>query len=56
VAKSPQNAEFHFHLGMAYLAAGQSAQAHTSLQTALQSGLSGEDARSAQEALRKTGS
>jgi tetratricopeptide (TPR) repeat protein len=56
VAKDPQVAKFQFHLGMAYLAAGQPAQAHTSLQAALQSGLAGEDARSAQEALQKTGS
>lgn len=56
VAKSPQVAKFQFHLGMAYLAAGQPAQAHTSLQAALQSGLAGEDARSAQEALQKSGS
>jgi tetratricopeptide (TPR) repeat protein len=56
VARNPQVAKFQFHLGMAYLAAGQPAQAHTTLQTALQSGLSGEDARSAQEALQKTGS
>jgi tetratricopeptide (TPR) repeat protein len=56
VAKSPQVAEFHFHLGMAYSKAEQPAQAHTSLQTALQLGLSGDDARSAQEALQKSGS
>jgi tetratricopeptide (TPR) repeat protein len=56
VAKNPQVAKFQFHLGMAYLAAGQPAQAHSSLQIALQAGLNGEDARSAQEALRKTGS
>jgi len=56
VAQNPQVAKFQFHLGMAYLAAGQSAQAHTRLQTALQSGLSGEDARSAQSALQKAGS
>lgn len=56
VARNPQVAKFQFHLGMAYLAVGRSAQAHTSLQAALQSGLSGEDARSAQEALQKTGS
>jgi tetratricopeptide (TPR) repeat protein len=56
VAKNPQVATFQYHLGMAYLAAGQPAQAHTSLQTALQSGLNGEDARSAQEALQKSGS
>lgn len=54
--KSPQVAEFRFHLGMAYLAAGQPAQAHDSLQAALQAGLSGEDARSAREALQKAGS
>jgi tetratricopeptide (TPR) repeat protein len=56
VAKNPQVAKFQFHLGMAYLAAGQPAQAHASLQSALQSGLSPEDARSAQDALQKTGS
>jgi len=56
VAKNPQAAKFQFHLGMAYLVAGQSEQAHTTLQTALRAGLSGEDARSAQEALQKTGS
>jgi Tfp pilus assembly protein PilF len=56
VAKNPQVAKFQFHLGMAYLAAGQPAQAHSSLQMALQAGLSGEDAHSAQEALQKTGS
>jgi tetratricopeptide (TPR) repeat protein len=56
VAKNPQAAKFQFHLGMAYLAAGQPAQAHNSLQMALQAGLSGEDARSAQEALQKAGS
>jgi tetratricopeptide (TPR) repeat protein len=56
VAGNPQVAKFQFHLGMAYLAAGQPVQAHTSLQTALQSGLSGEDAKAAQEALQKSGS
>jgi len=56
VAKNPQVARFQFHLGMAYLAAGQPAQAHGSLQAALQSGLSGEEARTAQEALQKSGS
>jgi tetratricopeptide (TPR) repeat protein len=56
VAKNPQDAKFQFHLGMAYLAAGQSAEAHARLQTAIQSGLSGENARVAQEALQKTGS
>ncbi|HVI10630.1 MAG TPA: tetratricopeptide repeat protein [Candidatus Binatia bacterium] len=55
VAKNPQ-AKFQYHLGMAYLAAGQAAQAHSSLQAALQSGLSGEEARSAQDALQKAGS
>ena len=56
VAKGPQVARFQFHLGMAYLAAGQPAPAHASLQAALQAGLSPEDARSAQAALQKSGS
>jgi tetratricopeptide (TPR) repeat protein len=56
VSKNPQVAKFQFHLGMAYLAAGQIMQAHSSLQTALQSGLTGEDAHSAQDALQKSGS
>jgi tetratricopeptide (TPR) repeat protein len=56
VARNPQVAKFQFHLGMAYLAVGQPAQAHTTLQTALQAGLSPDDAQSAQEALRKSGS
>jgi tetratricopeptide (TPR) repeat protein len=56
VAKNPQVAKFQFHLGMAYLAAGRPAQARTSLQTALQAGLSPDDAHSAQEALQKSGS
>ncbi|MFZ0320810.1 MAG: tetratricopeptide repeat protein [Candidatus Sulfotelmatobacter sp.] len=56
VAKNPQVAKFRFHLGMAYLAAGQPAQAHNSLQTALQAGLSPDDTRSAEEALQKSGS
>jgi hypothetical protein len=41
---------------MTYLAAGQSAQGHSSLQTALNLGLNPDDARAAQEALRKAGS
>ncbi len=55
-AKSPNVAKFQFHLGMAYLAAGQRAQAHTSLQAALQAGLNPEDTRAAQDALQKSGS
>ena len=56
VAKNPNAARYQYHLGMAYLAAGQPAQAHACLRTALQAGLNGEDARTAQEALQKTGS
>jgi tetratricopeptide (TPR) repeat protein len=56
VRKNPQVAKFQFHLGMAYLAAGQPAQAHAALQTALEAGLSSEDAHAAQEALKKSGS
>jgi tetratricopeptide (TPR) repeat protein len=54
--RSPQVAEFQFHLGMAYLGAGQPAAAHTTLQTALRLGLSEDDARAAKAALQKTGS
>jgi tetratricopeptide (TPR) repeat protein len=56
VARNPRVAAFQFHLGMVYLAAGQLAQAHTSLQTSLSLGLSAADAHAAQEALQKTGS
>lgn len=56
VTKNPEVAKFQFHLGMAYLAAGQPAQAHATLQTALQAGLNPDDARSAQDALQKSGS
>jgi tetratricopeptide (TPR) repeat protein len=54
VAKNPQGARFKFHLGMAYFAAGQPAQAQNSLQAALQSGLNSEDAQLARDALQKT--
>jgi tetratricopeptide (TPR) repeat protein len=53
VAKSPQVAGFQFHLGLAYAASGQRAQAHTNLQTALNLGLNATDTRTAQEALQK---
>ncbi len=56
VVKSPQVAEFQFHLGMVYLDAGQPTQARDKLQAALNLGLSGDDARAAQEALQKSGS
>ena len=56
VAKSPQVGRFQFHLGMVYLASGQSAQARSNLRAALNLGLSAEDAHSAQEALQKAGS
>jgi len=55
VAKSPQVAKFQFHLGLVYVAVGQTDQARSSLQTALNLGLSADQARSAQEALRKIG-
>jgi Tfp pilus assembly protein PilF len=51
-----QTPTFQVHLGLTYLAAGHPAQAHTSLQTALDLGLSANDARAAQEALHKAGS
>jgi len=55
-AKNPQAGEFQFHLGMAYLASGQSAQARDKLQAALHLGLGADDSRTAQEALQKNGS
>ncbi len=56
VARVPKVAEFQYHLGLVYLAAGQPAQAHTSLQTALNLGLSADEERDAQAALAKAGS
>jgi tetratricopeptide (TPR) repeat protein len=56
VARDPKVAEFQFHLGLTYLAAGQPAQAHNSLQTALSLGLSPGETSAAQEALQKAGS
>lgn len=55
-AKNPQGAEFQFHLGMVYLAAGQPTQARDKLQAALSMGLNTDDARAAREALTRTGS
>jgi tetratricopeptide (TPR) repeat protein len=55
VRSNPQVAKFKFHLGMAYLATGETAPGQNSLQAALQSGLSGEDAQSARDALQKAG-
>jgi tetratricopeptide (TPR) repeat protein len=56
VARNPQVGKFQFHLGLVYLAAGQPAQARSTLQAALNLGLSTADAQSAREALQKTGS
>ena len=36
VKKSPDNAKFHYHLGLALMAAGQKETAKTQLQSALQ--------------------
>jgi tetratricopeptide (TPR) repeat protein len=56
VARDPKIAEFQFHLGLTYLAAGQPAQAHNSLQAALSLGLSPGETSAAQAALQKAGS
>jgi tetratricopeptide (TPR) repeat protein len=56
VGKNPKSAKYQFHLGMAYLAAGQPAQARAPLQIALQAGLSPDDTKIAQDALQKAGS
>ena len=56
VVKNPKSAKYQFHLGMAYLAAGQPSEARAPLQSALQAGLGSEDAKIAQDALQKAGS
>jgi tetratricopeptide (TPR) repeat protein len=56
VGKNPKSPKYQFHLGMAYLAAGQPSQARAPLQSALQGGLSTEDTKMAQGALQKAGS
>lgn len=55
VAKNPQAAEFQFHLGMTYLAAGQPAQAISRLQSALSLGLDADEGRAARAAIEKNG-
>src|SRR2546423_15454993 len=56
VAKNPQEGKFQYHLGLAYLGAGQTMRARTVLHAALNLGLSPDEVQSAQAALQKAGS
>ncbi|MGC1474416.1 MAG: tetratricopeptide repeat protein, partial [Terriglobales bacterium] len=51
VHKSPDSAEFRYHLGMTLMAAGHKAEAKEQLQTALRMKLESSDAQQAQQAL-----
>jgi Flp pilus assembly protein TadD len=51
VKKSPDNADFRYHLGMALSGAGDRDRARTELQKALQLNLKGADAQEAQKTL-----
>ena len=51
VQKAPNSAIYHYHLGRAFLSAGEKAKARTQLQTALRLNLIGADATDAQQAL-----
>jgi tetratricopeptide (TPR) repeat protein len=53
VRKSPDSAEFHYHLGMALLATGGKAEAKEQIEAALRMKLDDDDARQAHEALEK---
>jgi tetratricopeptide (TPR) repeat protein len=56
VAQDPKDPGYQFHLGMAYLTQGQQEQGRKTLQAALRAGLTSEDAKTAKEALQKSGS
>ena len=51
VQKSPDSANFHFHLGMTLLAAGQRAKGKEQLEAALRMNLGAPDAQEARQAL-----
>ncbi|MGC1638084.1 MAG: tetratricopeptide repeat protein, partial [Candidatus Acidiferrales bacterium] len=51
VKKSPDSAEFRYHLGMTLLAGGQKSQGKEQLETALRMRLGGSEAQQAQQAL-----
>ncbi len=51
VKKSPEKADYRYHLGMALMGAGQRDRAKTELQKALQLNLTGPDAQDAQKTL-----
>jgi uncharacterized protein HemY len=51
VAKNPKASTYKFHLGMTYIAEGKADLGRQMLQNALHSGLEGDDARDARNAL-----
>jgi tetratricopeptide (TPR) repeat protein len=51
VSKSPDSAEFHYHLGMTLLATGERAKGKDQIETAMRMKLGNDDARQAQQAL-----
>jgi hypothetical protein len=51
VQKSPQDAVYHYHLGLALLGAGEKVKGRQELQAALKLNLPTEDARDAQQHL-----
>lgn len=51
VAKNPRSSTYQFHLGMTYMAEGKPDLGRKMLQNALRSGLTGEDAQAAKNAL-----
>ena len=53
IQKSPESGEFHYHLGMALLAAGQRAQARKELEAALRMKLNSADEQQARQALNQ---
>jgi tetratricopeptide (TPR) repeat protein len=53
VQKSPNSAEFHYHLGMTLLATGQEAKGKEQLEAALRMKLDTADAQQAQQTLAK---
>ena len=51
VSKSPQQAVYHFHLGMALLASGEKSLGEEQVLAALKLGLTGDDAQQARMAI-----
>jgi len=54
VGKSPNHAAYHYHLGMALLGNGDKSHGREQLEAALKTGLSGDDAQQARQALAQS--